>query len=145
MRGRERPIELTASQLAAFWRRVEKRSGCWKWKGFVHTTGYGVIGFSEPRQYRAHRISYTLANGQIPRGLTIDHLCRNRWCVNPKHLEAVTNRENILRGNSPTAANAIRRRCVRGHSLSGDTIRLYRGRRVCLLCEQAHNRNKTDG
>lgn len=63
----------------------------------------------------AHRRAYREARGAIPEGLVLDHLCRNRWCCNPDHLEPVTNAENILRGESPPAKNARKERCPNGH------------------------------
>jgi hypothetical protein len=88
----------TGSPEQRFWRRVEKQpSGCWEWQGALSEWGYGslvIVG----RKVPAHRFSYEIHTGPIPEGLVIDHLCRNPSCVNPEHLEAVTNEENIRRG-----------------------------------------------
>ena len=84
--------------------KVERlESGCWKWMGALLDTGYGVLheGGKVGRALRAHRVAYELYRGEIPEGLVLDHLCHNRWCVNPEHLEAVTNHVNVLRGNMP--------------------------------------------
>jgi hypothetical protein len=69
-----------------------------------------------------HRVFYELANGPIPKGLEADHLCRNTLCVNPDHIELVTHRENILRGNSPSAQQARQTHCKRGHLLEGENV-----------------------
>lgn len=110
-------------------------SGCWEWTG-ARSDGYGH--FTENgRQVKAHRRAYELVNGPIPAGLTIDHLCRNRACINPSHLQSVTNRENILRGDGPTAENARKTHCPRGHLLDGDNLRqarALRGMRECRIC-----------
>lgn len=87
---------------------------CWEWNGHFNRLGYGMLNCGE-KMRSAHRVSYEYHVGQIPDGLHIDHLCRNRACVNPAHLEAVTPRENIMRSNAPAALNARRLTCRRGH------------------------------
>jgi hypothetical protein len=88
--------------------------------------------FRTPGRRYAHRAAYEEAYGPIPDGLVIDHLCRVRWCCNPEHLEAVTNRENILRGESPPARNARKERCDRGHELTFQAG----GKRYCATCRR---------
>ena len=86
----------------AVWAKVEMTTDdaeCWPWKGTINAKGYGVVKF-KGRQYRAHRVVYELVNGPISEGLVLDHRCSNRRCCNPSHLEPVTDRENILRGES---------------------------------------------
>jgi hypothetical protein len=111
-----------------FWEKVAKGGPdeCWVWQS-VLSDGYGRFTTSEGSK-RAHRISYETLVGPIPNGLTLDHLCMNRACVNPAHLEPVTAVENIKRG-------ALRRtHCKHGHS---EWVIDYRGNRVCVPCDVA--------
>ena len=84
-----------------FWGHVNKTDDCWEWTSALDNDGYGIIQLTQPSRVnrKAHRISYELSIGSIPEGMTIDHLCRNKKCVNPEHLEAVTARENAKRAN----------------------------------------------
>lgn len=119
-----------------FWDRVEQNGPdeCWPFRGGVNrVTGYGSSHLFG--QSNAHRVAYFLTKGPIPEGLTLDHLCRNRQCVNPAHLEAVPHRINILR--SPTAApavNARRTHCKHGHPFSGDNLIVTKHGRRCRTC-----------
>jgi hypothetical protein len=89
-----------------------------------------------------HRFSYEFFVGPIPAGLTIDHLCRNRACFNPVHLEAVTQRENTLRGEGPTAKLARLTHCPKGHPFSKDNTHIYKNRRVCKACKRITARER---
>ncbi len=123
------------------WSKVEKTPGCWLWKGARHTEGYGILKINR-RDYRAHRLTYAILVGPIPDGLELDHLCRNRAYVNPEHLEAVTRKENILRGESGSARNARKTHCHNGHPLTGDNLRFKKdGARVCLTCLRVRDRS----
>ncbi|MET7616972.1 HNH endonuclease signature motif containing protein [Streptomyces sp. NPDC005408] len=109
-------------------------AGCWQWTGYLLPNGYARVSVNGERQY-AHRAAYEAVNGPIPAGLVIDHLCRNRGCANPDHLEAVTQRINVLRGESHAAARARQTECVRGHRF--DTANTYvarNGTRKCRRC-----------
>jgi hypothetical protein len=113
--------------------------GCWLWTKALSTSGYGVFAPVRTRTVYAHRYSYELHRGPIPRGLVLDHLCRVPSCVNPHHLEAVTDRVNILRGTGYSARNARRTRCPKGHPLDGVTRRQHgkqKSQRYCLRCNR---------
>lgn len=97
--------------------------------------GYGVFKH-EDRQHGAHRWLYERRNGKVPSGLELDHLCRVRHCVNPDHLEPVTRRENTLRSTSPSAVNARKTACDRGHEFTDENTYVHRGRRVCRTCNR---------
>jgi hypothetical protein len=107
---------------------------CISWTGHKLSNGYGTIRVLRQLQY-VHRIAYELARGPIPAGLTIDHLCRNRLCINPTHLEAVTNWENGRRGIGACATNARKTHCDHGHAYTPENTILNRaGHRRCRTC-----------
>lgn len=102
-------------------------TGCHEWIGAKSSGGYGQLSIDGRRHY-VHRLAYELANGKIPAGLVIDHLCRNRACINPGHLETVTNEENVRRGS-------VRTECLRGHEYNASNTYVRRnGWRVCRVC-----------
>ena len=119
-------------------------TGCWLWQNASTPPGYGVF-YLWGKQTYAHRASYELHVGPIPEGLVIDHLCRNRRCVNPEHLEPVTQRINLLRGETHTARNAAKTHCDNGHRYTeATTYRYANGTRRCRRCgtEQARDRRE---
>jgi hypothetical protein len=121
-----------------FWSKVEVdgETGCWLWTASKKRDGYGRFHFGGKNRL-AHRVAYEALVGEIPKGLVTDHLCRVRQCVNPEHLEPVTDRENVLRGDTIIARQVAQTHCVHGHALAGDNVRLHRSRgRVCRACER---------
>lgn len=128
-----------------FWEKVGKDGpdGCWVWTAGTTPNGYGTftIGGRQEGTRGAHRVAYELARGPIPPGLQIDHLCRNRLCVNPAHLEVVTNRENVLRGVGVTAMNARKTHCKSGHPFDEENTGFNRGGgRRCRRCHRRWRR-----
>ena len=98
-------------------------TGCWLWMGKLQPNGYPVFNLLAPQKTTlAHRASYILHKGEIGEGLTVDHLCRHTWCVNPDHLEAVTLRENVRRGSNPSMRLHLAGVCGRGHALAGENL-----------------------
>lgn len=118
-----------------FWAKVRKTESCWFWIGSIDVHGYGQIKkTSERRNVSAHRASYEMNVGTIPEGLTIDHLCRQRHCVRPDHLEVVTGAENTRRGFSPHATNSRKTHCVNGHIFDEENTVIEDGGRHCRKC-----------
>ena len=103
------PAPLTEDQI---WDRVEKTETCWTWRGHIDVRGYGRASL-RGRKWYAHRLVFSLANGPVPDGLELDHLCRNHSCVNPAHLEAVPHGVNVLRGLAKAAIQARTTHCRR--------------------------------
>lgn len=113
---------------------IDPDSGCWSWVGYLGESGYGRMSVNGKMQ-RTHRLSYEAFVGPIPDGLTIDHLCFNKRCLNPAHLEAVTQHENTLRH--------VRRKteCSQGHSWVDENIYVdNRGGRRCRECHRTRSR-----
>lgn len=117
-------------------------SGCWIWAARLNPCGYGHFALTAHKGMQlAHRISYTIARGEIPLGMCLDHLCRVRCCVNPSHLEIVTLKENILRGFGLPAILGRRDSCSHGHKFTPENTYLQKdGKRVCRECRKRVDR-----
>lgn len=117
-----------------FWSKVEKTDTCWLWTGPRLPNGYGRLWLNG-RLRTVHRLAWELARGPIPDGLVIDHACRVRNCVNPDHMEVVTGGDNTRRGIGPTAINARKTHCIRGHEFTPEnTYWPAKGGRICRAC-----------
>ncbi len=124
---------------------VNGESGCWEWTGYIKPTGYGVVSFKR-RMTASHRVVYTLLVGEIGHGLHCDHLCRNRSCCNPAHIEIVTPIENWRRSNDPSSVWARSSNCPK----CGGLLIFRYAQRTCVPCrnkkksERNRERYKTD-
>lgn len=119
--------------IESFWKRVGKSDECWSWKGKIGKQGYGrcTVRIKGVIYQLPHRVAYTLLAGQVPLGLTLDHLCFNKLCVNPAHLEPVTIAENIYR------ATLKRTHCKHGHPYKENAFTNSNGNRECHICRKA--------
>lgn len=118
--------------------KIHLGESCWQWIAAIQGAGYGTVWNKQTKKVvLAHRYVYELVKGEIPDGLTLDHLCRNRACVNPDHLEPVSMKENILRGISPSAKKARQALCIRGHELRVTPS----GMRRCDVCVKAYHQD----
>lgn len=128
------PTLLTPTTFARFIAKVDKSDACWLWRAATRGGGYGAFWLNG-RHVPAHRFAYEALIGPVPDGLHLDHLCRNRSCVNPDHLEPVTCQENLLR--SPVTfqgTNARKTHCDHGHEFTPENTYEYRGGRKCRAC-----------
>lgn len=119
---------------------------CWVFTGSTGTHGYGQMSLTLPGGRQtvslAHRLAYEAWVGPIPGGMQIDHLCRRRLCINPEHLEAVTQRTNILRSDAPSAVAWRTNTCGRGHDLASALI-TREGHRYCRICRRIRDAAKS--
>ena len=119
-----------------FWSKVDMSGDCWLWTGAQMGPGYGHlrVGRRSEGTITAHRFAWEQANGAVPEGMELDHLCRVRHCVNPAHIEAVPHRTNVLRGNAPTAILYREGRCANGHAVSPENTYFRKGTRKVVSC-----------
>lgn len=130
---REGPIPEYAAHLGS----------CWIWNGSLSCEGYGIFILRGHIPIGAHVFSYKIAHGEVEPGKQIDHLCRVRCCVNPSHLEAVTIRVNVLRGEGICAQNARKTHCKRGHPFDGTNLRTTpNGERICRQCRKEDSQRR---
>lgn len=141
----KRPLAPIIERLLEKVHMPSQMGACWEARESSRATnGYGALRLIQDGRSRIrsfHVLTYEHFIGPIPEGLVLDHLCRNPPCCNPWHLEAVTERVNILRGTGMSARNAVKTRCVRDHDLMDpENVKLDRkGRRVCLACVKIRN------
>lgn len=117
---------------------IDPATECWEWQGSTQSSGYSRLSY-RGRTWLGHRFSYEAFHDDIPNGMQIDHLCRNRICLNPDHLEPVTQRTNILRGSGVSAVNASKQRCPQGHPYS-----VVGTDRICRICRARNQKRRRD-
>jgi hypothetical protein len=119
------------------WCLPEPNSGCWLWTHSLTKDGYGRLNLGH-KETVAHKGMYEIVKGPVPSGLELDHLCRTRACINPDHLEPVTEKENCRRSTSLASRRSRQTECLRGHPFdSANTYRTKRGWRQCRACHVA--------
>jgi hypothetical protein len=118
--------------------------GCWVWTACIGSTGgYGIVWLNGKNAY-AHKVIYEMLIGKVPEGKQLDHLCRVRNCVNPAHLEVVSCRENLLRGDTFVAKNKAKTHCKRGHRFTEHNTKYTKqGWRYCRACDNEQSRAYT--
>jgi hypothetical protein len=123
---------------------TEKRGKyeCWPWIGGIERKGYGIKVYHNGRQRRPHCVAIELATGQpIPKGMVVDHVCRNRRCVNPEHLRVVSRRVNALENSlSPLAMKSRQTHCKHGHAFTPENTHIHNGKRSCKACWKRRHR-----
>ena len=135
----ERITAVTDRQKERLWQRIDTTGPCWEWEG-CRVVGYGKV-YAGGRTWRVHRLVWELLVGPIPDGMVLDHLCHNRACSNPDHLQVTTQRENITRGGTLPAMWLRQTHCVNGHPLSGDNLGTGSdGERRCKTCHRDRQR-----
>lgn len=130
--------DLKRTDIDRWYKSFEKTKTCWIWTAFIGSNGYGRF-WAKRKLWLAHRFAFMLSGRLIPSGFVVDHVCRNRLCVNPDHLRKITSRENTLNGIGITAIRARRESCDKGHPWAKTVIRINpkTGGRQCEVCRLA--------
>jgi hypothetical protein len=137
-----KPLERYNQAITAIKEHLDKKWSdypCYEWQGYKTNLGYGQLGTAKKlgKNLYAHRIVWEAVNGPIPKGLSLDHLCRNPSCISPHHLEPVTHKENCLRGVGVGAINSKKTHCKTGHAFDElNTGYLKDGKRYCKECQR---------
>lgn len=138
-------VILNEKESIRFWNKVDKTDSCWVWTAAKNKKDYGIFHLRR-RTILAHRLSYVISKGDVDEYLKIDHLCRKHYCVNPDHLEPVTQKENVDRGDLSNIAGAhqtAKTKCPRSHYLEYPNLvksQLVIGKRQCLACDRARSK-----
>lgn len=123
--------------------RIDRSGDCWLWTGHTRPNGYGCFRVGR-KQTSVHRFAYEEFVGPIPEGMHVDHLCRVRSCANPLHLELVSPRENVLRGEAPTVQLFRDDVCKQGHALVGDNVYVWDKRPTQRICKTCRNQRSVE-
>ncbi len=132
-------LALTDKEFERLSRKFTVGDGCWEWTAAKTTAGYAELMVGS-RMWYGHRLLHEMFIGPIPAGYEVDHLCRNRGCVRPDHLEAVPPHINNARSDSFSAVHARKSHCPQGHPYDEANTRMYRGSRRCRACSRARCR-----
>ena len=148
VKGKRLIPELDQGDIDRFWSKVNKdaQGGCWQWTGGVTSWGYGqfhILMNGKRTNHRAHRVCWFLEHGTLGQESVLDHICRNRLCVNPDHLRELSNAQNVLAGVGITAVNARKSSCKNGHPFDAENTRIRSGGdRRCRACEREWDRSR---
>lgn len=125
--------------------RIAINGECWEWSGCITTSGYGTIRINNgesSKMYQSHRVMYSIFKKDIDDGIVIDHICKNRKCVNPEHLREVTMAFNCTENSdSPHAKHKAKTHCVRGHEFSKENTLILKNGRKCKECSRINLKN----
>lgn len=138
-------VSVDPGEVDRFWSKVDKSDGCWVWTGAIsnsHSGPYGKFRSAIAQHpLAAHRLAFYYETGVLStRDEVLDHVCRNTLCVRPSHLELVSDRENVARGDGPTAVNSRKTHCIRGHEFTPENTWANGTGRKCKECHRAINR-----
>lgn len=134
------PSGLTKKETLLFHAVRNRKTGCWDWLGDMNQKGYGRL-FYNGKKHSAHRVSFEMFNGPISEDLEIDHVCENRKCVNPAHLQQITHRQNIRNGRLMKSRRIPKTHCPQGHPYQGDNVLWTRGGyQYCRQCRRDYDK-----